>query len=349
MTFISYPPEKMGDGLGHVVVGAMPTAKDSVLKMLAEMQHVDCESRINRVAVNSTNFAADGQVIMDICAHVIFMAQMFLLLIVFLSNQLPLSYDFRIDSDQFLSAFSFSVDGQRESVGLWTNRPGYWCPGSSPIPSQNGSDLVAQETHRSVIMKRWHLHYNRYSCHIPFAVIHEKLFEVDEDGALLHAPPTISTCFDTLGNPIEPGGWEWMKVTPPVSQATLRLCEEKKHAAKLKKLLKGLSHGGTTSSDSEDGPRSSKCLRDKGKQKAVQESEASDEELPSPAKKKKPKVVVTYGSNDRATAFPARPIVVEMSDGELDVDIGMEEPTDAVDIFLLKAGGFSEYPWLFDN
>jgi hypothetical protein len=41
MTFISYPPEKMGDGLGHIVVGAMPTANDSVLKMSAEMQHVE--------------------------------------------------------------------------------------------------------------------------------------------------------------------------------------------------------------------------------------------------------------------------------------------------------------------
>jgi hypothetical protein len=42
LTFISYPPEKMGDGLGHVVVGAMPTAKDPILKMSAEMQHVEC-------------------------------------------------------------------------------------------------------------------------------------------------------------------------------------------------------------------------------------------------------------------------------------------------------------------
>lgn len=41
ITFISYPPEKMGDGLGHVVVGAMPAAKDGVLKMTAEMQHVE--------------------------------------------------------------------------------------------------------------------------------------------------------------------------------------------------------------------------------------------------------------------------------------------------------------------
>jgi hypothetical protein len=41
ITFISYLPEKMGEGLGHVVIGAMPTAKDRVLKMSAEMQHIE--------------------------------------------------------------------------------------------------------------------------------------------------------------------------------------------------------------------------------------------------------------------------------------------------------------------
>jgi hypothetical protein len=41
LTLISYPPEHMGDGLGHVVIGALPTAKDRILKMSAEMQHVE--------------------------------------------------------------------------------------------------------------------------------------------------------------------------------------------------------------------------------------------------------------------------------------------------------------------
>ncbi|KAJ7635877.1 hypothetical protein B0H17DRAFT_1217245 [Mycena rosella] len=61
MTFISYPPEQMGDGLGHVVVGAMPTAKDPVLKMSAEMQHVDCESRLTRASTTQANFAVVGK------------------------------------------------------------------------------------------------------------------------------------------------------------------------------------------------------------------------------------------------------------------------------------------------
>ncbi|KAJ7875413.1 hypothetical protein B0H13DRAFT_2348154 [Mycena leptocephala] len=124
ITFISYPPEKMGEGLGHVVIGAMPTAKDRVLKMSAEMQHIDCDSCINRTYVNDANFAADGQVVMDIRPHCVFIAHMFLLLLIFLSNQLPLVYDFRIDSDRLLSAFSFEVDGTRESVGPWVNGPG---------------------------------------------------------------------------------------------------------------------------------------------------------------------------------------------------------------------------------
>lgn len=97
---------------------------------------------------------------MDIRAHVTFMAQLFLLLIIFLSNQLPLSYDFRIDSDVLLSAFSYAVDneGNRETVQSWSNCPGYRKPsdastptGSHPPRSHNGSDLVSQEPLRSEI------------------------------------------------------------------------------------------------------------------------------------------------------------------------------------------------------
>ncbi|KAJ7265824.1 hypothetical protein C8J57DRAFT_1620987 [Mycena rebaudengoi] len=61
LTFIQYPPERMGDGLGHVVVGALPTANDRVLKMSAEMQNVDCESRYFRASSTQANFATDGQ------------------------------------------------------------------------------------------------------------------------------------------------------------------------------------------------------------------------------------------------------------------------------------------------
>jgi hypothetical protein len=45
-----------------------------------------CESRDTHAFVNQPNFTADGIVVMDISVHVMFMAHMFLLLIIFLSN-----------------------------------------------------------------------------------------------------------------------------------------------------------------------------------------------------------------------------------------------------------------------
>ncbi|KAJ7838392.1 hypothetical protein B0H14DRAFT_3459421 [Mycena olivaceomarginata] len=149
-TLISYPPEHMDDGLGHVVIGALPTANDRILKMSADMQHVDCESRDTRAFVNQSNFAADGIVVMDISAHVMFMARMFLLLVIFLSNQLPRFYDVRIDLDRFLSAFSFAVVGGRQSLGPWVNGPGYRPAAAETDDNManpgDGSDLIPQES-----------------------------------------------------------------------------------------------------------------------------------------------------------------------------------------------------------
>lgn len=204
---------------------------------------------------------------MDLRAHIVFMARMFLLLIVFLSNQLPLSYDFRIDSDQFLGAFSFSVNGTRESIGPWPNGPGYRRPPGSPASTAPISDdLVAQKDLRSAIVKRWRLHYNRYAAHIPYAVVHEKFFEIDDTGALLHAPTTISTSVDALGNPIELGGRQAVKVTPPMSAAKRAssillpfpgffslvfiagaMLDKKKEADMLKKLAQSGGANGTSS------------------------------------------------------------------------------------------------------
>lgn len=163
---------------------------------------------------------------MDVRAHVVFMARMFLLLLIFLSNQLPLSYDFRIDADRFFSAFSFEVDGERECVGPWVNGPGYRAPaadadveGAADLSGHDGTDLVAQASFRFEIKKRWHLHYNRLAAHIPYAVLHDKHYEVDETGALVHPGVAVSDRFDALGNPIEPGGRPYIKPTGPVTKA----------------------------------------------------------------------------------------------------------------------------------
>ncbi|KAJ7235814.1 hypothetical protein C8J57DRAFT_1728458 [Mycena rebaudengoi] len=222
LTFIQYPPERMGDGLGHVVVGALPTANDRVLKMSAEMQNVDCESRYFRASSTQANFATDGQVVMNERAHITFMARMFLLLIVFLSNQLALAYDFQIDSDRFLSSFSFLVDGARETIGPWENGPGARVLGPSPAfsPSDDRA-LVLQSERRAEIMRRWRLHYNKFAAHNPYAVVQEKGYEIDENGELLQQPKLITGAFDTLGNPIETQGRGWADPAIPVSAARL--------------------------------------------------------------------------------------------------------------------------------
>jgi hypothetical protein len=176
--------------------------------------------------VNDANFAADGQVVMDIRPHCVFIAHMFLLLLIFLSNQLPLVYDFRIDSDHLLSAFSFEVDGTRESVGPWVNGPGYRAPppdsaemdvdadGDDDPSLNDGSNLIAQATRRSDIKRRWHLHFNRLAKHIPYAVAHEKMYEIDDTGALTVPETLVSDRVDALGNPIEPGGRPYAEPSP---------------------------------------------------------------------------------------------------------------------------------------
>ncbi|KAF8188859.1 hypothetical protein K438DRAFT_2145867 [Mycena galopus ATCC 62051] len=225
LTFISYPPENMGDGLGHVVVGALPTARDSVLKMSAEMQHTDCESHDTRAFTRQANFAADGQVVMDVRAHVIFMARMFLLLIIFMSNQLPRFYNIQIDSDRFLSAFSFAVGETRETVGPWSNGPGYRAPNPAPsVDAQcdisQSTTLVPQEVRRSAIKRAWRLHYNLLASYIPYAVVQKKRFNIDDTGALLTpgilvTPEPLVALLDAMGNPIEAGGRPYRKPTPP--------------------------------------------------------------------------------------------------------------------------------------
>ncbi|KAJ6526008.1 hypothetical protein B0H19DRAFT_908759, partial [Mycena capillaripes] len=98
ITLIEYPPGAMGDGVGHLAVAALPggSGKETVLKLTAEMQNLEF-----------ANFAQDGQVVNDTRSHVTFMARMLLLLVIWITNQLPFFYKLRIDSDQFLGAISF--------------------------------------------------------------------------------------------------------------------------------------------------------------------------------------------------------------------------------------------------
>ncbi|KAF8201862.1 hypothetical protein K438DRAFT_1758133 [Mycena galopus ATCC 62051] len=114
LTFISYLPEMMGDGLGHVVVGAMPMCKDPVLG-----------DAVHRVS------------------HITFMVRMFLL-IIFLHNQLPGFHDVHINSH--LSAFSFTTDNITcKTVRLWVDGPEYRPsdPGSPGSPPQNAANETA--------------------------------------------------------------------------------------------------------------------------------------------------------------------------------------------------------------
>ncbi|KAJ7697017.1 hypothetical protein B0H17DRAFT_1197749 [Mycena rosella] len=379
MTFISYPPEQMGDGLGHVVVGAMPTAKDPVLKMSAEMQHVDYESRLTRASTTQANFAVDGQVVMDVRAHVIFMARIFLLLLIFLSNQLPLSYDFRIDSDRLLSAFSFSADGlTREFVGPWANGPGFRAPDVAPgsPTSHDGSDLVPQHMCRSAIQQRWRLHYNRFASHIPYAVVHDKFFEVDEHGDLKDSPVLVYDRVDMLGNPIEPGGRPYAKPAPPMSK---KKADRKALANQKRELIAANADAPGSDSDSNAAPR--KRLRS-GKSKAVilaSSEEPSSSSSESSQVRAKPKNVYRSAtkrladlqqkdttliwhstnyvqinhefvtrtssrapttSNTLAAAPQDRALLVEMIDSEGDMDIDLEtSPLDAVEQFFQDAGG----------
>ncbi|KAJ7938873.1 hypothetical protein B0H13DRAFT_1467210, partial [Mycena leptocephala] len=115
ITIIQYPPGAMGDGLGHVAVAALPgaTGRDNVLKLTAEMQNLEYVA----------NMAQDGQVVNDTRSHVTFMARMLLLLVIWITNQMPFVYKVRIDSDKFLGAFSFEVGEEREAVDVWQNGP----------------------------------------------------------------------------------------------------------------------------------------------------------------------------------------------------------------------------------
>ncbi|KAJ7635876.1 hypothetical protein B0H17DRAFT_1217244 [Mycena rosella] len=289
------------------------------------------------------------------------MARMFLLLLIFLSNQLPLSYEFRIDSDRLLSAFSFSADGlTREFVGPWANGPGFRAPDVAPgsPTSHDGSDFVPQHTCRSAIQQRWRLHYNRFARHIPYAVVHDKFFEVDEHGDLKDSPVLVYDRVNMLGNPIEPGGRPYAKPAPPMSK---KKADRKALAKQKRELIVANADAPGSDSDSNAAPR--KRLRS-GKSKAVilasseEPSSSSSESSQVRAKPKnvyrsatkrladfqqKDATLIWHSTNyvqinhDCSSRFA---LLVEMIDSEGDMDIDLETSSlDAVEQFFQDAGG----------
>ncbi|KAJ7215911.1 hypothetical protein GGX14DRAFT_606870 [Mycena pura] len=156
---------------------------------------------------------------------------------------LPLSYGLRIDSDRFLSSFSFEVEpGVRESVAPWEDGPGFRrTANTSPnAPAlNNGSDLISQDVLRSNLKRRYRLHYNKLARHIPYAFMKGKAYEIDEAGNLLEdtALVTQDLGYDALGNPIERGGRPWPKPKGPKTHSIAARKEKADRKAKAARTL----------------------------------------------------------------------------------------------------------------
>ncbi|KAF7350556.1 hypothetical protein MSAN_01615300 [Mycena sanguinolenta] len=323
LTFISYPQESMGDGLGHVVVGALPSANDTTLKMSSEMQNVDCEAELP-VSSNRANFAADGRVVMDIRAHVTFMARMLLLLVVFLSNQLPSFYDIRIDSDRLLTSISFATaNNKRETVSPWPNAPGYRQPDPSAFSevddnsdaADNSGTLVSQLSLRTTVKRRYRLHYNRLAFHIPFARLSDKIPELDDSGALVHPGALVSQAVDPFtGNPIDFNGRAYRKPIRPMSK------NKAEKLAKIKAAAKNKAENDTSCSgkgkrkqvhdDNSDGDRDSEAVGklEKRRRKQNTQSNTSNEDRGESSEGCHHKSLHPHGQN------------LHVEDGQLDPD-----------------------------
>ncbi|KAJ7894233.1 hypothetical protein B0H14DRAFT_3657462 [Mycena olivaceomarginata] len=242
LTCIQYPPAAMGDGTSHLAVAALPGGSgNSVLKMTAEMQHLDCESRRYRAFSTQANFAQDGEVVNDTRSHVTFMVRLLLLLVIWIVNQMPFAYQIRVDSDQFLGAFSFQVKDKREAVGVWENGPGFRSPGATHVP-HDGSTLVPQDAVRSLHKRAWRLHYNKYARHILYAAVSQMGYPINNAGILLEDLEPNFDGVDHRGNPIEKGGRPWKKPTAPETQEKAK----KRKQAKLKKLAEEALLAGAT-------------------------------------------------------------------------------------------------------
>ncbi|KAJ7604060.1 hypothetical protein FB45DRAFT_958028 [Roridomyces roridus] len=210
LTFISYPPLRMGGGGGNPVVamglGSMP------FEQLKQLRLVDSEEDEPVSYMPGANFAVDGQVVMNNRAHVTFIARALLLHSVFILNQLPPGYNVQVDSDRLLSAISFLDGGIRESVGPWANAPGYRRPHqstsspSAPAAAADNVNLSPQRDRRSEILHAFYLHSNRMRPWIPHKSS-RKLFDIDTSGALVQVEPVNPSLPPPtgLGNNRRPG------------------------------------------------------------------------------------------------------------------------------------------------
>jgi hypothetical protein len=160
---------------------------------------LDFASSNASVTCRRATFARDGHIILGPEAHMRFMARSLLNLTLGVMRQLDPSVGAQVNSDTFLSAFSYDEGAghTRQSLPPWVNGPG-WRPSSAPSSSHSSSQsprgeqgslltyalpdawtfpaelehavpLVSQHEHvLPAARARWELFAKTYSAHIPW-------------------------------------------------------------------------------------------------------------------------------------------------------------------------------------
>lgn len=90
----------------------------------------------------------------------------------FIMRQMPDALGVRIDTDAFLSSFSFVDEtGLRQPLGAWKHGPGWRsCPGNTDTSSDYQSHFQTQQSYIQQQHEQWEEFHARYSGHIPYAV-----------------------------------------------------------------------------------------------------------------------------------------------------------------------------------
>ncbi|RDB29331.1 hypothetical protein Hypma_015020 [Hypsizygus marmoreus] len=172
---ISYPPEMMMNGQAHSVLAALPNKK--VFRLVREISNVRTNS--NSIPYSEcTNWAQDGPIVCDVDAHCKHYGRSLLSSTVYFLNQLPLEYDVQLDSDQFLNAISFVVNGERKSLDSWELAPG-WRAANGPSSTESVSPmqhhpLTSQNGTRDAALIRFSVFERRARRHIPYAFLKHK-------------------------------------------------------------------------------------------------------------------------------------------------------------------------------